>query len=166
MISRRVLLKAAVAAPAAAVLPVRANPSPPSWFRGLNESALIYLSPLKRDGSESRCQAEVWFVFDGTDIFVCSKKDTWRARAAGKGLKNARIWVGDLGPWKGTDGEYRKLPNLEAEVSRVTEASVLDGILDRFGDKYALEWLLWGPRFRNGLADGSRVMLRYHPGAR
>ena len=35
--------------------------------------------------------------------------------------------------------------------------------LEAFGAKYADEWGSWGPRFRDGLADGSRVLLRYRP---
>jgi hypothetical protein len=43
----------------------------------------------------------------------------------------------------------------------VKDADSQTSVLDAMGDKYPLEWVIWGPRFRNGLADGSRVMLRY-----
>jgi len=38
---------------------------------------------------------------------------------------------------------------------------VIAAALKAFGEKYPIQWLLWGNRFRRGLADGSRVMLAY-----
>ena len=35
--------------------------------------------------------------------------------------------------------------------------------LESFGVKYPSQWSSWGPRFSKGLADGSRVMIRYRP---
>ena len=43
--------------------------------------AVVYLTPLRSDGSESRCHAEIWFVADGDDVFVCTPGDSWRAQA-------------------------------------------------------------------------------------
>lgn len=73
------------------------------------------------------------------------------------------IWVGDVGVWSDSDGAYRELPGATASVSLVEDPAEHKRLLEKFGDKYSLEWVLWGPRFRNGLADGSRVMLRYAP---
>ncbi len=129
------------------------------------DSDLIYLTPIRSDGSESRCQAEVWFVPDGEDLFVVTQSSTWRAHAPRLGLDRARVWVGDLGVWGDTGGKYRSLPQLEAVVSYVRAADVQERVLNRFGDKYTMEWVIWGPRWRKGLADGSRVMLRYRPAA-
>ena len=33
--------------------------------------------------------------------------------------------------------------------------------LKQFGQKYPLGWIVYGGRFRKGLANGSRVLLRY-----
>ncbi len=129
----------------------------------LAKSDLIYITPLRADGQESTCQSEVWFVADGRDIHVVTAHDAWRARAVKRGWTRARIWVGDVGVWKRSGGAYRKLPSLEAEGELVTDSAVHERVLKRYGDKYSLEWLMWGPRFRNGLADGSRVMLHYTP---
>lgn len=131
----------------------------------LAESHLIYVSPLHADGRESTCQAEVWFVADAGDAFVVTASDAWRARAVRNGLSRARVWVGDVGVWSDSDGAYRELPGAEAQASLVTDAAEHARLLERFGDKYTLEWVIWGPRFRNGLADGSRVMIRYRPSA-
>ena len=131
--------------------------------QAVEASDLIYLTPIRSDGSESRCQAEVWFVPDGGDFYIVTASDAWRAHAPRLGLNRARVWVGDLGEWGDTNGRYRTLPQLETVVSYVTESDVQERVLEGFGDKYTLEWILWGPRFRNSLADGSRVMLRYQP---
>ncbi len=131
--------------------------------QALADTEVFYLTPLRSDGSESRCQAEIWFVADDSAAYVVTDADAWRARAVRQGLTGARIWVGDVGVWTRSDGAYRELPMLEASASLVEDGAEHSRILDLMGDKFSLEWLIWGPRFRNGLADGSRVMLRYQP---
>ena len=127
------------------------------------ESPLIYLSPLKRNGELSRCQAEVWFASDGDDFYVVTANDAWRARAVSQGLTDTQVWVGDVGMWKRASGKYRDLPAQRMQGSVVVDPVTHARLLTRFGDKYSAEWGTWGPRFKNGLADGSRVMLRYAP---
>jgi len=129
------------------------------------ESDLIYLTPIRSDGKESRCQAEVWFVADGDDLFIVTGSDSWRARAVRQGLHDTRIWVGDLGAWKSTDGKYRSLPQSDMKGSEVLNTDERNRVLDLFGSKYPVQWVLWGSRFRDGLADGSRGMFRYQPTA-
>ena len=127
------------------------------------DSDLIYLSPIKSDGTESSCQAEVWFVQNGKDMYVCTSTSSWRTRAIAKGLNRARVWVGDLGSWKSTNGKYKDLPSLEVEASLVSDTNVQQEALTLFGDKYPLGWVVYESRFRNGLANGSRSMLRCSP---
>lgn len=130
---------------------------------GLAQSDLVYLTPLYPDGRESTCHAEVWFVADGGHAYVVTASDAWRARAVRQGLQRARVWVGDVGVWSRSDGAYRRLPSRDVQAALISDAGEHQRLLERFGDKYRLEWLVWGRRFRNGLADGSRVMLRYGP---
>ena len=125
-----------------------------------NRSRLIYITPLKPDGSESRCQAEVWFMRDGDALLVVTQADAWRAKAIGKGLDVAKIWVGDVGVWS-RNPEYRELPAVMARASLVTDPAAHASLLDKFGGKYSDEWPVWGPRWKTGLADGSRVLIRY-----
>ncbi len=134
---------------------------PRSAAAALGTTDLIYLTPIRSDGKESRCQAEVWFVHEGASIWVVTDANTWRARAIARSLHSARIWVGDVGPWGKSQRRYRSLPNLLARGQRVTGKQQQELALKRFGSKYAGEWLLWGPRFRSGLARGSRVLLQY-----
>jgi hypothetical protein len=128
-------------------------------------SDLIYLSPQTSAGNNSRCQAEVWFVELNYDLYIVTRSNAWRARAIDTGLTKTRVWVGDEGEWQASDGAYLKLPEFMAEGAQITDAQEQARALDEMGDKYRLSWLLWGPRFKNGIADGSRVMLRYRPTA-
>jgi hypothetical protein len=162
MISRRTLLKFSATAPMLAAVPDSLLAAG-GVKAAMRDSALIYLTPLQTNGDESRCQAEVWFVYDGIDMFVSTSSKSWRALAPARGLNRARVWVGDLGPWKKNKGKYKSLPRLEAEVTVVSEDATTQKALDLFGEKYSLEWIVWESRFRKGLADGSRSMLRYRP---
>ena len=171
MIGRRRILKAATGLVAFGLLPgaLRAAApnapiaGPDALAALLAGTDLVYLTTLRRDGSESRCQAEVWFVADSTDIFVVTAAGAWRARAVAAGLPQTRIWVGDLGVWTRTEGRNRDLPQVDASAEIVTAPAEHERVLALFGSKYPVSWVLWGPRFRKGLADGSRVMLRYRP---
>ena len=160
MISRRILLKSTAAA---ALLPMLGR-AQTSWRQAAEESSLIYLTPLQSNGAESSCQAEIWFAAVEGDFYVVTEAGAWRSQAIGKGLTRTRIWVGDVGMWKDSDGAYKSLPMLEASAAQETDAAVQEKVLEAMGGKYSGDgWDRWGPRFRTGLADGSRVMLRYSP---
>ena len=126
-------------------------------------SELVYLSPLRSDGGFSRCRAEIWFIYVDAALYVVTANDAWRSRAIERGLRRTQVWVGDVGPWGGSEGAYLDLPKLQADGALVSEAAVHNHVLGAMGGKYHAEWSVWGPRFRDGLADGSRVMLRYQP---
>ena len=160
MITRRTLLGTAVAA--AVVAPFARGNEP--LQTAMAESRLIYLTPLQSSGAESRCQAEIWYAVHEGAMFVVTRTDAWRSEAIRRGLDRARIWVGDVGNWRRADGRYRKLPVVEATASVEMDAAGREQVLAAMGVKYADEWPTWGPRFRNALADGSRVMLKYQPG--
>ncbi|MEM9622292.1 MAG: hypothetical protein AAF993_11615 [Pseudomonadota bacterium] len=141
-----------------------------SWAQGAGkdngkdkESPLIYLSTIKSNGALSKCQAEVWFVQDGADQYVVTARDAWRAQAVRQGLTRTQVWVGDVGQWQSAGGAYLELPSHFATASFSTDAAEHTRLLSIFGQKYSDEWGSWGPRFRNGLASGERVMLRYRP---
>ena len=140
--------------------PSRANDAAPALPAGADSSQLIYISPLKKDASESTCQAEVWFMRDGDDLYVVTQSDAWRARAVGRGLDVAKVWVGDVGVWS-RNPEYRELPFVLTRASLVDDPALHTSMLEKFGTKYTDEWPVWGPRWAKGLADGSRVMIRY-----
>ena len=167
MITRRTLLKltgAALGASAASLRSAVAAIADPART-ALDQSSVVYISPLKKDSSESTCHAEVWFVFDGGDLFVVTSAKAWRATAITRGLTRARLWVGEFGEWKKAKEAYRTAPELIATAAKIDDAEIHARMLEHFGEKYRVEWLYYGPKFRDGLKDGSRVMLRYTPTA-
>ena len=127
----------------------------------LSKSGLIYLTPLVGRGRESHCHGEVWFVYHEGEIFVNTPADTWRAEAMRRGYRRAKIWIGEFGVWKRAENRFRSAPYLELKGLLETDTAVHTELLGVFGSKYPAEWDKWGPRFRDGLADGSRVLLRY-----
>jgi hypothetical protein len=168
-LSRRTFLGALTAAAASLLLPRgrlaadEAFALPDEARAALEKSPLVYLSPLRSNGAESTCHGEVWFVRDGGDLLVVTAADRWKALAVGRGLDRARFWVGDFGRWKRARGRYKKAPSFLAKARFDSDASVAERALAAFGEKYPDEWNKWEPRFRKGLADGSRVLIRYRP---
>jgi hypothetical protein len=168
-LSRRSFLGAVTATTATLLLPRgglgadEAFALPDATRAALEKSPLIYLSPLRSDGAESTCHGEVWFVQDGAELLVVTAGDRWKARAVRRGLDRARIWVGDFGQWKRSGGRFKTGPSFLAKARFDADASVIEHALAAFGAKYPEEWGKWEPRFRNGLTDGSRVLIRYRP---
>ncbi|MDA1300515.1 MAG: twin-arginine translocation signal domain-containing protein [Proteobacteria bacterium] len=163
MLTRRQLLKASGVGIAATGLPFLSRAAAIVVPGLLAETDLIYLSPIKSNGKESRCQAEIWFAHSGSDMYVCTSSDAWRTRAIASGLTRARVWIGDVGNWQSANGKYLALPSIVATGEIISDKAIEAQALDLFGDKYPLQWVLWGPRFRKGLEDGSRTMIRYRP---
>jgi hypothetical protein len=165
LITRRMLLVGAALGAAALWLPRRAlgdeAPKPSPLQVALASSPLVYVSPLGKDGSESTCHGEVWFVTDRADVMVVTAADRWKARALAAGRDRARLWVGDFGVWTRSGGKFKSAPSFEAKASFEKDAAARARALEAFGRKYPAEWDQWGPRFREGLAEGSRVLIRY-----
>lgn len=133
----------------------------PAAVASLDSSQLIYLTPLLADGRESVCHAEIWFVHHNEEVYVCTPSDAWRTMALKHGLIRARIWVGEFGAWTQAKDAFRAAPTLVLEGRLETAPAMHAEVLKVFGQKYAAEWGKWGPRFSDGLADGSRSLLRY-----
>lgn len=129
----------------------------------LSTSSLIYLTPIKSDGEESKCKGEIWFAFHEKEIYVVTPSEAWRAKAIGKDLTEARIWVGEFGNWRQANEAFRKAPELMATGSIVEDKEVHQEVLKVMGEKYSDGWDTWGPRFKSALEDGSRVMIKYKP---
>ena len=103
MIDRRRLLEAMVgllfAQPllARAQTPAASPPKDAARAKLFAESPYVYVSPLRSNGEESRCHAEVWFGWLDSSVVLITASTTWKARSLAKGLDRARIWVGDYG---------------------------------------------------------------------
>lgn len=160
----------ALAGSAALVASVCAGPSitiaaEPQALAALAQSPLIYLSPLVSGGRESRCHSEVWFVYQQADIFVVTWSDKWRARAMQRGFRDARIWIGDFGPWSRAKERYRTAPSLDITGRFERDSGVHESLLKEFARKYQSEWDAWDRQVRDGLANGAWAMLRYRVAA-
>ena len=131
--------------------------------QALAESPLVYVSPLRSSGEESRCHGEVWFYVDGGDVIVGSEVSTWKVKAVQQGLDNARLWVADYGPeWRALN-RYRSAPNFLARVEIDSSRSTYEGLMESYALRYPKEWGAWEERFRRQYKNGERVLLRYIP---
>lgn len=164
-LSRRDFLQAGLVAGVSIALPFRARGFERSKALddAIAKSPLVYVTPLRSNGSESRCHAEVWFAADAGDLLVVTSPERWRAAAIGRGLSTARLWVGDYGLWKKAADRYREAPSCVARARIESDPVVHARALEVFGTKYPAEWDKWGPRFKDGLASGDRVLIRYTP---
>jgi hypothetical protein len=164
-IARRTFLAATAAGAASLLLPrrARADHHEGALAAAMAASPLVYVSPLKKDGSESTCHGEMWFAADGKDVLVVTSNKGWRARSLGAGLDRARLWVGDFGVWRNAGEKWKDAPTFDAKAKLERDAAVQASALALFGKRYPAEWDKWGPRFKHGLEDGSRVLIRYSP---
>lgn len=164
---RQLIARALVWLGAAAAWPLlalRAEAS--SLLALLARSPYVYVSPLRSDGSESRCHAEVWFAWLDESVVMIVSSDRWKARAIGRGLAKARIWVGDQGRWKGLlslNERFRSAPSFDAIGEQVADEALLDRLLAAYEAKYPEEIGRWRDKMRSGYADRSRVLVRYRP---
>ncbi len=146
--------------------PLRRLALAPDTERELAKSPYVYISPLRTDGSESRCHGEVWYGWIDGAVVINTKATTWKARSLARGLDRARIWVGDHGRWKQTVGRneaFRSGPSFAAKASISKDTALLDRLLGQFESKYPGEIGNWRDRMRAGFDDGSRVLIRYGP---
>jgi len=133
----------------------------------LEQSPFVYISPLRSDGKESSCHAELWYAWIDDSIVVTVARDRWKATALTRGLDRARIWVGDHGRWKTTFGgrneDFLGAPNFFAKAEQVEDKEMIERLLTIYGRKYPDEIAKWREPMRSGNADGSRIMIRYRP---
>ena len=166
MLSRRTFL---VGSAGALLIPWRsavAAALPAATLGNLESSTFVYLSPLQSNGSESRCHGEVWYGWLEGSVVIITAASTWKARSQALGRDRARIWVGNHGRWKGLVGrneDFRKAPSFDTRAAIVTDDALLDRLLALYETKYPDEIARWRDRMREGYADGSRVLIRYHP---
>jgi hypothetical protein len=130
----------------------------PADVRARLESApLVHVSPLRKSGAESRCNAEIWYFMDKGDVVVGTDPRRWKGQAVQKGLDRARIWLPT------GSGDFRSGYTFVGRASIDEDPATFQRLLARFAQKYPAEWSKWEPRFEKGYADGTRVLIRYHP---
>lgn len=144
----------------------------------LDTSPLVYISPIRSDGSESRCHAEVWYAWlsdaagsstsasGAGSLVVTVEAKGWKAQSLKRGLNRARLWVGDYGRWKGllsNNETFRAGPSFVARAESVEDPAVLEWLLAVYDKKYPAEIGKWRDSMRAGSRDGTRVVIRYTP---
>ena len=117
----------------------------------LASSTYVYISSTRKDGALSR-PAEIWFLWHEGSVYVASAPTTWRVRRIRWGRPQAKIWVGK------PDG-----PSFTAAGAVVNEPQLYPILFETYARKYPDRWKSWEENFRKGLADGSRVLVRYTP---
>ena len=166
-LTRRELIQLGVGAAAALAWPSRSRAAlPPDVTSLLERSPFVYVSPLKSDGAESRCHAEVWYGWLDGAVVLITANTGWKARALARGLARARIWVGDhgrVGRVLGSGDAYRQAPSFEAHAAQSKDAALLERLMTTYRGKYPNEIGSWEDRMRSGFASGERTLIRYAP---
>jgi len=133
----------------------------------LESSPFVYISPLRKDGGESKCHSEVWYGWIDGAVVINTAPTTWKSRALAAGHDRARIWVGDHGRVKrmiGTNDAFRSAPHFDAKVESVKSGeALLERLLAVYAKKYPREIANWQNTMRDGYRSGQRLLLRYTP---
>ena len=117
----------------------------------LGKAKHVYVASTRKDGSLG-APAEIWFLFHQGAVYVATPPTSWRVKRIQAGRTRAKIWVGS------PDG-----PSFGATGAVVQEPAVHPVLFETFAKKYAESWKGFEDRFRKGLADGSRVLVKYTP---
>lgn len=150
--SRPFLALAAVAILALPVVSVPKAAALNSEIEGaLRTSTYVYIASKRKDGSFGK-PSEIWFMYQDGAVWVASPTTTWRARRIKANRAKARIAVGK------PDG-----PTFKAKGSIVKDTAVYDEMYRTFAKKYPDGWPKYEQQFRKGLADGTRVLIKYAP---
>jgi len=123
----------------------------PEIDRLLRTSEFVYVSSTRKDGTLGR-KAEIWFTWQDGSVWVGTRPDSWRARRIRWKRPMATIWVGK------PDG-----PPVRALGEFVTDPARYDMLCRDYAAKYPARWPRWEASFREGLANGERVLIRYTP---
>jgi hypothetical protein len=117
----------------------------------LASSPYVYVATERKDGTYG-APAEIWFMWEDGAVWVASPPTSWRAKRIRAGRRKAWIAVGRK------DG-----PRFVAEGAFVRDPAVYEKLFATFARKYPDGWPKYETRFREGLKDGSRVLMRYRP---
>ena len=121
----------------------------PEIEKGLRESKYVYIATERKSGSFGT-PAEIWFLYHEGAVWVASPTTTWRAKRIRAGRTKAKIAVGNAGG-----------PSFDATGSIVKDETVYQVMFRTFAEKYPEGWPKYEQRFRDGLKDGTRVLIKY-----
>lgn len=168
-VTRRALLSGGALALGALALPRRLRAADAKFalaapvLADLAKGHLVYVSPLRGDGRESRCHGEVWYFWDKDAVVIATATRGWKARALKGGKDKARVWVGDFGQYSDAKEKLRAAPTFLASAAVDAERATFERLLASYATRYPDEWEKWQPRFESSYKDGSRSVIRYTP---
>ncbi|MGE0682015.1 MAG: hypothetical protein AB7P69_14090 [Candidatus Binatia bacterium] len=119
--------------------------------KALDSSKYVYIQSTRADGSLGK-PAEIWFMHHEGAVWVCSPTTTYRVKRIQAGKTEAKIAIGK------PDG-----PSFKAKGSVVKDAEVNKALYESFAKKYADGWSSYEKQFKEGLANGSRTLVKYDP---
>ena len=117
----------------------------------LAKSKYVYISTARKNGSFGK-PAEIWFLFHNGSVYVASPPTTFRVRRIKAGRNQARIAAGK------PDG-----PSFVARGAVVNEPDMYPILFDTYAKKYPDGWGQFEQKFKTGLKDGSRLLIKYTP---
>jgi hypothetical protein len=131
--------------------PASAAPLTPEIVHALETSPYVYIATQRKDGSFGT-PAEIWFMYDQGAVWMASPTTAWRVKRIRAGRTTAQIAVG-----------AKNGPTFAATGSFVRDPAAYEKLYAAFAKKYPQGWTQYETRFRDGLRDGSRVLMRYQP---
>ena len=145
------LLAFVVVLVAAPVIPAQGAALSPELQKALDSSKYVYIQSTRKDGKLSK-PAEIWFMPYNGAVWVASPPTTYRVKRIKAGQTTAKIAVGKA------DG-----PSFNAKGSIVKDPEANKVMFETYAKKYTNEWKSYEQKFRDGLANGSRVLIKYEP---
>jgi len=122
-----------------------------SLRKELTTARYVYIASSRKDGSFGK-PAEIWFLYHNGAVYVASPPTTWRVRRIKAGRPRAKIAVGK------PDG-----PSFLARGALANEPDLYPLLFETYAKKYPDGWPKFEEKFRTGLQDGSRVLIKYSP---
>jgi hypothetical protein len=132
-------------------VPVHGAALSPELQKALDSSKHVYIQSSRKDGSLGK-PAEIWFMHHNGAVWVASPVTTHRVKRIQAGQTKAKIAIGK------TDG-----PSFTAKGSIVKDPEVNKVLFETFAKKYSDRWSSLEEQFRDGLANGSRALIKYEP---
>jgi len=117
--------------------------------KALDSAKYVYIQSARKDGKLSK-PAEIWFFHHKDAVWVCSPITTHRVKRIKAGQTKAKIAIGK------PDG-----PSFNAKGSIVKDPEVNKVMFESFAKKYGDGWSSYEKQFKDGLADGSRTLIKY-----
>jgi len=117
--------------------------------KALDSAKYVYIQSSRKDGKLSK-PAEIWFMHYKDAVWVASPVTTHRVKRIKAGQTKAKIAIGK------PDG-----PSFTAKGSLMKDPEVNKVMFETYAKKYADGWSSYEKQFKDGLADGSRTLIKY-----